>query len=230
MRFNCGSLQPCILLGDLCGPIDVLDVENLCLQRSYLEHCDKVTGIDWISRENHLFVSSSKDGTVKFYDLQSPHSYASLSLDNNVCGVCCNPFNMNQIAFGTSIGKFYIYDIRKMASPYLEVKGHSRTVSKVLFVTAQEILSMSLDSTAKLWDASKTVCVENYVGHVHHTYFVGADAIDDCIVMRGEDSSLRVYCKRNSNCIASHRLSSSQYFICGCAWLKSSSSVIRNTY
>ena len=153
-----GSPQPCILLGDLCGPIDVYDMDNLHLQRSYLEHGDKVTGIDWISRDNHSFVSCSKDGTVKLYDLTRPHSYASLSLDMNVCGVRCNPFDMNQIAFGTSIGKFYVYDVRQMASPYLEVKGHSRTVSKVIFITTQEILSMSLDSTAKLWDISKSVC------------------------------------------------------------------------
>ena len=151
MRFSPGgSPQPCILLGDLCGPIDVYDMDNLHLQRSYLEHGDKVTGIDWISRDNHSFVSCSKDGTVKLYDLMRPHSYALLSLDMNVCGVRCNPFDMNQIAFGTSIGKFYVYDVQQMASPYLEVKGHSKTVSKVIFITTQEILSMSLDSTVKL--------------------------------------------------------------------------------
>ena len=112
MRFSPGgSPQPCILLGDLCGPIDVYDMDNLHLQRSYLEHGDKVTGIYWISRDNHSFVSCSKDGTVKLYDLTRPHSYASLSLDMNVCGVRCNPFDMNLIAFGTSIGKFYVYDV-----------------------------------------------------------------------------------------------------------------------
>jgi WD40 repeat protein len=117
-----------------------------------------------------------------------------------------------------------------MASPYLEVKGHSRTVSKVIFITTQEIFSMSLDSTAKLWDINKTVCVNNYVGHVHHTYFVGADVTDDYIVMGGEDSSLRVYCKRNFNYIAYKRLSCHHCFVCGCAWLNSlSSNTLRST-
>lgn len=198
VRFNCaGLLQPCILMGDLCGPVDVYDMENLCLQRSYLEHSDKVTGIDWISHDNHSFVSCSRDGTVKLYDLSKPHSYASITLDMNVCGVRSNPFDMNQIAFGSLEGKFYVYDVRQLASPYLEVKGHSRTVSKVIFTTAQEILSMSLDSTAKLWDLTKTVCVENYVGHVHHTYFVGADVTDDYIAMGGEDGCLRIYYKKS---------------------------------
>ncbi len=225
VRFNPGgSPQPSILLGDMYGPIDVYDAENLHLQRSYLEHCDKVTGIDWISRDNHSFVSCSKDRTVKLYDLMKPHSYTSLSLDTNVCGVRCNPFNMNQIAFGTSVGKFFIYDQRQMATPYVEVKGHSRTVSRVIFITAKEILSLSLDSTAKLWDITKTVCIENYVGHVHHTYFVGIDVTDDYIVMGGEDSSLRIYCQRNCNYIAYKKVSSYRCFVCGCAWLKSHSS------
>lgn len=228
VRFNPGgSPQPCILLADLCGPIDVYDTESLHLQRSYLEHCDKVTGIDWISRDSHSFISCSKDGTVKLYDLLKPHSYTSLSLNMNVCGVRCNPFNMNQFAFGTSEGKFFVYDIRQMISPYLEVKGHSRTVSRVIFISSDEILSMSLDSTAKLWDINRTVCINNYVGHVHHTYFVGVDAIEDYIVMGGEDSSLRVYGKRDRNCITHKRISSNQVFVCGCVWLNSSSSNVQ---
>ena len=68
------------------------------------------------------------------------------------------------------------------------------------------------------------MCVENYVRHVHHTYFVGVDATDDYIVMGGEDSSLRVYCKRKCNYIAFERLSSCHCFVCGCAWLNSCSS------
>ena len=65
-----------------------------------------------------------------------------------MCGVRSNPFNLNQIAFGTAQGKYFVYDIRKLSSPYLEVKGHSRTVTSVIFVSKTEFLSMSLDSTA----------------------------------------------------------------------------------
>ena len=92
-----GSPKPSILCGDLYGPIDVYSTETLHLHRSYLEHGDKVTGIDWISRETHSFVSCSKDGTVRLYDLTLPHSHTTLSVDVNVCGVRSNPFNLNQI-------------------------------------------------------------------------------------------------------------------------------------
>ncbi len=48
VRFSLqGSPDPGVLLGDLCGAIDVYDTQTSCLQWSYLEHSDKVTGIDW---------------------------------------------------------------------------------------------------------------------------------------------------------------------------------------
>ena len=81
----------------------------------------------------------------------------------------------------------------------MEVKGHSRTVTSVIFVSETEVLSMSLDSTAKLWDVNHTVCIESYVGHVHHTYFVGVHSIEDYILIGGEDSSVRVYAKHQCN-------------------------------
>ena len=111
-------------------------------------------------------------------------------------------------------------DTRKLSSPYLEVKGHSRTLTSVVFVSKTEILSMSLDSMAKLWDLNYTMCVEKYIGHVHHTHFVGFDCTDDYLLMGGEDSSVRVYAKHNSNSIACEKLSSQQCFACGCAWIR----------
>lgn len=225
VRFSpAGSPNPGVLLGDLCGPIDVYDTQTSSLQRSYLEHCDKVTGIDWSSREKRSFASSSKDRTVRLYDLSLPHSHSTITMNVNVCGVRRNPFNLNQIVFGTAQGKYFVYDTRKLFSPYLEVKGHSRTVTSVIFISKTELLSMSLDSTAKLWDLNHTVCTENYVGHVHHTYFVGVDSIEEYILMGGEDSSVRVYAKHKCNHIVCERLSPQQCFVCGCAWISAQSS------
>ena len=54
--------------------------------------------------------------------LSLAHSHTTLDMLTGVCGIRCNPFNTSQIAFGTTKGNFFIYDIRKMAVPYLEVK------------------------------------------------------------------------------------------------------------
>lgn len=109
VRFTpAGSHTPAVLLGDLFGPIDIYDTETLRLKRSYLEHSDKATGIAWTSRDNHLFATCSKDCTVRLYDLSLPHSISALKIDANVCGVRTNPFDFNQICFGTESFLFTI--------------------------------------------------------------------------------------------------------------------------
>lgn len=81
---------------------------------------------------------------------------------------------------------------------YLEVKGHSKTVSSVHFLSAFEILTTSVDSTAKLWDIHKTECKTNYEGHNHHSYFVGVDSLESIFSLGGEDSYVHVYDKKLS--------------------------------
>ena len=112
-----------------------------------------------------------------------------------------------------------IYDIRKLSIPYLEVKAHEKTVSNVLFLSECEILSVDTDGCVKLWDAHKTVCMTKYIGHVHHSYFTGIDILESLIALGGEESTLRVYKKDNSNFVASQQLSIDKMYICGCAWL-----------
>ena len=137
-----------------------------------------------------------------------------------VCGVHHNPYMTNQITFGTTKGKFYIYDSRKLSVPYLEVKAHMKTVSNVVSLSEYEILSVSTDSTAKLWDVHKTVCTRKFEGHVHHNYFTGIDVWENLIALGGEDGTVRVYTKEISNHIASAQLSIQTMYICGCAWLQ----------
>ena len=218
IRFSTRGSDTRVLVSDNEGPIDVIDVETKGLVRSYLEHGDRVTGLDWTS-DNTSFVSCSKDFTVKFYAANEPHSFATLQMQTGVCGVHCNPYMMNQVVFGTTKGKFYVYDIRKMSIPYLEVKAHEKTVSNVLFLSKCEILSVGTDSCVKLWDACKTVCTTKYIGHVHHSYFTGIDVLESLIALGGEDSTLRVYKKDTSNFVASQQLSIEKMYICGCAWL-----------
>ena len=220
VRFSTRGSDTRVLVSDNEGPIDVIDVETKGLIRSYLEHGDRVTGLDWTSETgNTSFVSCSKDFTVKFYAANEPHSLATLQMQTGVCGVHWNPYITNQVVFGTTKGKFYIYDIRKMSIPYLEVKAHEKTVSNVLFLSECEILSMGTDSCVKLWDARKTVCTRKFIGHVHHSFFTGVDYCENLIALGGEDSAIRVYKKDFSNFVASQQLSVQKMYICGCAWL-----------
>lgn len=81
----------------------MIDLKYKELMLSYLEHLDRVTGIDWTNKE--CFISCSKDGTVRLYDLSSPYSYTSLNMNTGVC-VRSSPFNGNQFGFGTTKESF----------------------------------------------------------------------------------------------------------------------------
>ncbi len=95
--------------------------------------------------------------------------------------------------------------------------GHLKTVSRVIFVSDYELLTVGTDNTAKLWDLNKTVCVKEYKGCVHQKFFVGVDTLDNLIALGSEDMYVRIFKKENSQCIASKRLLSPSSFVCGCA-------------
>ena len=98
VRFSMRGSDARVLVSDNDGPIDVIDIETKGLIRSYLEHGDRVTGLDWTS-DNTSFVSCSKDFTVRFYASDEPHSFATLQMQTGVCGVRCNPYMTNQVIF-----------------------------------------------------------------------------------------------------------------------------------
>ena len=214
--FNTDVCAPShILVADNEGPIDVFDLQTKSIVRSYLEHGSRVTGLAWCDGQS--YVSSSADGTVRFYKLTDHHSYCTINVLAGTCGAHISSFSPKLLAFGTTKGKYYIYDIRNTSIPYLEAKAHSKTVSNVAFVSDFELLTVGTDSTAKLWDLQKTICTMNYEGIVHHKCFIGIDSFEDFIAFGGEDGRIQVFNKHNSLCVASKSLCSSTSFVCGCA-------------
>ena len=215
--FNSNSSSPShILVADNEGPIDVFDLPSKVLLRSYLE---QVTGITWYDTQS--YVSCSADGTVRFYKLTDRHSYCSLNLFAGTCGVCTNPFAQNLIAFGTTKGKFYVYDIRNTSIPIIEARGHLKTVSNVAFMSEFELLTVGTDNAVKLWDLHKTVCTNSYKGNMNQKCFVGLASSDDFIALGSEDAFVRIYNKHSPYCIASKKLRSSTSFVCACAFVPS---------
>ena len=211
-----------ILVSDNEGPIDIIDMQKKVLLRSYLEHSSRVTGLSWY--DSRSFVSSSADGTVRFYTMTDCHSHHTLNMASGTCGVHVSPFSPHLVTFGTTKGKFYVYDTRYASRPYIEAKGHSNTVSNTIFVSEYELLTMGTDNMAKLWDLHRTVCICSYDNNAHQSCFVGVDCLNDLIALGGEDNRIRVYNKYNSKSIASKSLHSSSSFVCGCALISTEDS------
>jgi E3 ubiquitin-protein ligase RFWD2 len=140
------------------------------------------------------------------------------------CGVHVSPFLPHLISFGTTKGKFYVYDIRNTITPFIEAKGHLKTVSNTIFVSEFELLTIGTDNTAKLWDLNRTVCMCSYKDNFHQTCFIGVDTLNDYIALGGEHNHVRVYNKFDSKSIVSKKLHSSSTFVCGCALISSGNS------
>ena len=77
----------------------------------------------------------------------------------------------------------------------------------------------SVDSSTKLWDITKTTCIMNNEGHIHHSSFVEMDSFDHLFCLGGEDSTVRVYNKKSPIYIASAKLSNQSTYVSGCSWL-----------
>lgn len=222
-RKNASDIPSHIIVADNEGPVDVYDIQKKSLLRSYLEHSSRVTGLTWYNKQS--FVSSSADGTVRLYDLATRHSQFCLNLSAGTCGVHISPFSTHLFAFGTTKGKFYIYDIRNIRTPFIEAKAHLKTVSSALFVSESELLTIGTDNTAKLWDLHRTVCTTTYEDNTHETCFVGVDSFDNYVALGGEDNFVRIYSKYASKSIAAKRLHPLSTYICGCVLVQIEESI-----
>lgn len=207
-----------LVVADAENPIAVFDATDHELIRAYREHSKDNTGIDCCPDNPTSFASSSKDCSVRLYDIRNPHSHSKIEIcPFPVCGVVYNTFNTRQVGFGSTQGKYYVYDTRNLSTPYVEAKAHRKTVSTVIFLPNNELLSTAIDSTAKRWDLHKTICKVEYQGHINTRHFVGADAKGDYIALGGEDSTMRIYHKDMPDFVASIKVggkTSSTY----CCW------------
>ena len=189
--------------------------------RSYLEHGSRVTGLTWYEKQS--FISCSADGTVRLYDLAN---CICLNLSAGTCGVHISPFSPNLIAFGTTRGKFYIYDIRNTSTPFIEAKAHLKTVSNTLFVSKFELLTIGTDNTAKLWDLHRTVCTTTFEDNKHESCFVGVDSFNDFVALGGEDNFIHIYyTKYASKSIITKELHPSSTYVCGCVLVPKDESI-----
>ena len=225
-RQNISETPSHVLVADNEGPVDIYDIQKKTLLRSYLEHGSRVTGLTWYDwYEKQSFISCSADGTVRLYDLTNCHSRLCLNLSASTCGVHISPFSPHLIAFGTTKGKFYIYDIRNTSSPFIEAKAHLKTVSNTLFVSEFELLTIGTDNTAKLWDLNRTVCTTTFEDNTHESCFVGVDSFSDFVALGGENNFVLIYTKYASKSIITKALHPSSTYVCGCVLVPKDESI-----
>ncbi|KAJ3384312.1 coatomer subunit alpha [Entophlyctis sp. JEL0112] len=122
----------------------------------YEEHEKRTWSVDFNSVDPVLLASGSDDCKVKIWSTNQKKSVQTIESKANICSVKWNPCVSNQIAFGSADHHIHYYDIRKSSEPLYILQGHKKAVSYVKFLSRNEIVSASTDSTLRLWNLGST--------------------------------------------------------------------------
>jgi WD40 repeat protein len=97
--------------------------------------------------------------TYQIWSLSQSQARAVLTLDAgaNVCSISHHPSNCHQIAVGSASHHALIYDLRSPRSPLATLRGHSKAVSYVKWLSDAELVTSSIDSTVRLWQHGAAV-------------------------------------------------------------------------
>ena len=172
------------------------------------EHEKRAWSVDFCETMPKMLASGSDDSKVKIWDVDTPRkSVSTIQSKANVCCVKFNPESSNYIAFGSADHHIHYYDLRSLKKEVFVFKGHAKAVSYVRFLSADELVSASTDSTLKLWSTSENECKRTFTGHTNEKNFVGLSVCDDYIACGSENNAVYTYYKSLPRPVVEHQFS-----------------------
>ncbi|KAJ3027263.1 coatomer subunit alpha, partial [Rhizophlyctis rosea] len=177
------------------------------------EHEKRAWSVDFNTVDPMRIASGGDDTKVKIWSVNQQRSVCTIESRANVCSVKFNPSVSHHIAFGSADHHVHYYDLRKPSHPLHIFKGHRKAVSYVRFLSGDQIVSASTDSTLRLWSVEKGLqndssneCVRTYVGHSNEKNFVGLSVNSDCdfIACGSESNEVHGYFKHLGKGVVMH--------------------------
>lgn len=193
-----------VAISDYAGTVRVWDASTKTLIATFDEHVKSTWSVDFSISEPRLLASGSDDFSAKIWSCEQPRSVSTIGCDASVCTVKFNPCDANQIALGGADHHVHLYDLRNTTESLHVYKGHAKSISYVRFVSPDELVTASTDSTLKLWNINEPRIVRTYTGHVSTRHFTGMAVADDVIVCGSEDNTVYVYHKHLAMPIATY--------------------------
>eukprot|EP01096_Ripella_sp_DP13-Kostka_P015493 TRINITY_DN728_c0_g1_i3.p1 TRINITY_DN728_c0_g1~~TRINITY_DN728_c0_g1_i3.p1 ORF type:complete len:850 (-),score=287.33 TRINITY_DN728_c0_g1_i3:22-2304(-) len=201
-------LRSHLISSDYGGLITLWDTQTAQKISTYDEHDKRVWSVDFSKLDPTLLASGSDDSLVKIWSTNEAKSVMNIETKANVCCVKFNPHTSNQIAFGSADHNLHFYDLRNTNEPLFILNGHRKAVSYIKFLSDNEILSASTDSTLRLWKTTKPAlerCTRVYQGHTNEKNFVGLSIEGDHIACGSESNTVYTYFRDLSRPIIQHR-------------------------
>ncbi|EPZ32266.1 hypothetical protein O9G_003410 [Rozella allomycis CSF55] len=186
-------LKSQIACSDYEGAITIYDVEKGSNPvMTFDEHEKRAWSVHVSPSDPMRLASGSDDCRVKIWSINQRQSVLTIDSRVNVCSVQFNPMSSDQVTFGSSDHKMYLFDLRNPSEPLNTFDGHKKAVSHVKYVDSNTLVTASTDSTLKLWCALTGALLRTYKGHFNERNFVGLSINNDFIACGSENNS--VYC------------------------------------
>ena len=123
-------------------------------------HTGIITTIKDISNEELL--SSSTDGSIKFWNLTTGVCINSLNGDENLN--CLEILSLGTAASGGDDFMVNVWDFRK-SQHIKKLKGHKGRVNYLKKISKEQLLSGAGDTSIKMWNITMGTCIANFNGH-----------------------------------------------------------------
>jgi WD40 repeat protein len=194
-----------LLTGHRDGSIQVWDIDTLSKYKFYHEHKSFVDDIKSVFSSNNpafsnMFISCSKDTTIKLWDINKPISIKTIHNDSwNFCLAHLLNFNDSQIAVGDDNKTIKVYNFENGSKIKTILTGHSHGVARLLHINkitsvkdySNNLLLSSSKPDIKLWDLDTNKLLATYKEHrgwVNSLCYLKED-----LFCSGSDDSIRIW-------------------------------------
>ncbi|KAJ2796373.1 hypothetical protein H4S07_006239, partial [Coemansia furcata] len=210
-KISCLSFNPYIksqlACSDYDGTVSLWDVSTSGAPLLNLgEHEKRTWSVDFSHVDPTRLCSGSDDGKVKIWTTNKRSSVMTIEGKANVCCVRFNPLHGNILIFGSADHNVHCFDLRMPKQPLSVLRGHRKAVSYTRFLSPDEIISASTDSSLKLWNMRTQECVRTFSGHTNEKNFVGLTTSgSEWIACGSENNTMYSYYRNLSHPAVTHK-------------------------
>mmetsp|Transcript_855 Transcript_855/g.3561 ORF Transcript_855/g.3561 Transcript_855/m.3561 type:complete len:353 (-) Transcript_855:200-1258(-) len=175
---------------------------KLLSRRQLKGHFGKVYAMHW-SGDSQSLVSASQDGKLIVWNGQTQNKIHAIPLRSSWVMTCAFSDDRNLVACGglDNICSIYTLGQPNMMRPTRELAGHDGYLSCCRFVSPQEILTSSGDSTCILWNIETGDDVNSFADHSGDVMSVAISKEDPNMFVSGScDATAKVWDLRSGQC------------------------------
>ncbi len=145
-------------------------------------------------------ISSSFDGSIKTWDLESGFCLQTLQLQAPVYRIALNQ-NSTILASGSNCGDILLWNLAT-GEISKRLVGHKLTVVDMSFQPQGQLLaSSSFDTSIKIWNLDTEDCVNTLTGHTELVSSVNFNSLGTQVVSSGLDKSIKIWDVESGQCL-----------------------------